>query len=259
MTTLIKSRAYLFGLNYASEPEAKLNGCVNDVNMMADYLTKKHKIPCTVFTDDTKREACTAMGIIQKLYEAAVQSFREDLDYVWIHYSGHGSSLRDRSGDERDGRDECLVPVDFKTAGVIPDDYIVKLFQLFNPKTRIVFMFDCCHSGTIGDVKYSWEGPSRVSVENILCNVNARVITISGCLDAQTSADAYNVLGDGKYVGAMTANLLQVLNGTQAGPKKNVFEIVDLLRVKLKQGGFTQIPKLCSSYNIAKDPVLIPF
>lgn len=258
MAVPLKTRALLFGLNYSDDPTCRLNGCINDVKMMADYLTKKHKIPCTVFTDDVNRQACTAMGIIQNLYEAAVQSFRDDLDFIWIHYSGHGSFVRDQNGDEADGQDECLVPVDFKTVGVIADDYIVRLFQLFNPKTRVVFMFDCCHSGTIGDVKYSWDGPARAYIENILCNVNSRVITISGCLDNQTSADAFNVLGDGKYVGAMTANLLKVLNSTPAGPKRNVFEIVVALKQKLKEGGFTQVPKLCSSYNLAKDNMFIP-
>ena len=39
-----------------------------------------------------------------------------------MHYSGHGVSVQDHSGDESDGQDEALVPTDFATKGVIIDD-----------------------------------------------------------------------------------------------------------------------------------------
>jgi len=42
-------------------------------------------------------------------------------DVVFVHYSGHGSRVRDLDGDEDDGFDETLVPVDFKSAGQIVD------------------------------------------------------------------------------------------------------------------------------------------
>lgn len=34
-------------------------------------------------------------------------------DAVFTHYSGHGGKLRDDDGDEKDGYDETLVPVDY--------------------------------------------------------------------------------------------------------------------------------------------------
>jgi metacaspase-1 len=43
-------------------------------------------------------------------------------DIVWIHYSGHGSRVRDVSGDEEDGYDSTLIPVDFRSTGQILDD-----------------------------------------------------------------------------------------------------------------------------------------
>ena len=45
----------------------------------------------------------------------------------------------------------------------------------------------------------------------MLCTVPSRVLTLSGCMDDQTSADAFNVMGDGRYSGAMTSCLLKVL------------------------------------------------
>lgn len=248
----MRGRALLFGLNYAGTPSA-LNGCVNDVVAMSQYLSSALKIPTAVLTDDSPatRADTTAQGMVQSLYTLAVQSYSEDLEFAYIHYSGHGSYVRDASGDERDGRDECLVPSDYRTSGLLTDDLLNRLFACFNPKTRVVFVCDACHSGTVCDVKYSWLSPTSCAVENILCAVRAKVITLSGCLDDQTSADAFNVAGDGKFSGALTACLLKVLaEAPQA--KADVFQALSLLSAKLASLGFPQRPKLCSTYNLAR-------
>lgn len=245
----------LFGLNYDYAPTARLNGCINDVMNIKTYLTSQG-IPCDVYTDDVSREDTSGRGMIRRLNEAAVKSYRDNLDMIWIHYSGHGSYMRDTTGDEKDGKDECIVPSDFATAGLIKDDYLNALFAQFNPATKVICVFDCCHSGTIGDVKYSWEGPTKVLVENINCKASCKIITISGCLDNQVSMDAYNITGDNKYTGALTSCLLSALK-TNPSLKSNVFQLIECTRSILSQGGFQQIAKLCSSYNLTKDPVLI--
>uniref|UniRef100_A0A6C0BGG3 Peptidase C14 caspase domain-containing protein n=1 Tax=viral metagenome TaxID=1070528 RepID=A0A6C0BGG3_9ZZZZ len=253
----MRGRALLFGLNYATSPDAKLNGCINDVINISKYLNTNLGIPVKVCTDDGDTYSTSAMGIIRNLYELALQSYSEKLDFVWVHYSGHGSYIVDKSGDEKDGKDECLVPSDYAKSGMISDDFINTLFGYFNPNTRVICVFDCCHSGTIGDVKYSWEGPKTCAVENILCSIPARIITLSGCFDNQTSADAHNVLGDNKYVGALTSCLLMVLK-EQPQVKNDVFQMIANLRTKLRERGFSQLPKLCSTYNLARDKVFIP-
>lgn len=255
---MAKRRGYLFGLNYANDSTAKLNGCINDVKNMAAYLQDVAGIPCETFTDDVNQPETSASGMLNRLYKIAKQSYSDNLDLVWIHYSGHGSYVTDSSGDEKDGRDEALVPSDFRTAGLISDDSINSLFSSFNPKTRVICVFDCCHSGTIGDVLYSWEGPKKVVVENILCQASGRVITLSGCLDTQLSADAQNVFKDNEFAGAMTSCLLMALNENKSGTWANVFTLVKATRDKLKKRGFQQVPKLCSTHNLAKDMVLIP-
>lgn len=254
----MKGQAYLFGLNYANDEGMKLNGCINDVNNIATYLNAELGIPCEVITDDVNQKDTTAMGMLNKLYQIAMTTYKEDLDFVWIHYSGHGSSIIDKDGDEKDGNDEALVPIDVRTMGLIPDDYIQVLFSYFNPKTRVIFVFDCCHSGTIGDVFFSWDSPHECNVENVMCNVKAKLITISGCLDDQTSADAFNVLGDNKYVGALTACMLTVLKENKNETWSNVFTLKDSLTKKLEENEFPQKPRLCSTYNLARDPTFIP-
>lgn len=250
----MKARAYLFGLNYASDGAARLHGCVNDVRNMERYLTEQHNISCTVATDEDPN-GLTGLELLQTLNEAAIASYSEDLDFVWIHYSGHGTYVVDRTGDEADGRDECLVPSDYRTRGVVSDDLINRVFARFNPRTRVVFVFDCCHSGTIGDVRYSWEGERARKLENARCNARARIITISGCLDTQVSMDVR--IPNGEAAGAMTSSLLDTLR-EKPDLVTDAFALVEALRRRLRARGFKQVPKLCSSFDLSQDRALLP-
>ncbi len=48
-------------------------------------------------------------------------------DSLLLHFSGHGSQKRDTDGDEEDGMDETICPMDYERAGVIVDD---ELFEV---------------------------------------------------------------------------------------------------------------------------------
>lgn len=39
-----------------------------------------------------------------------------------FHYSGHGGTTKDLDGDEEDGTDETIYPIDHERAGMIVDD-----------------------------------------------------------------------------------------------------------------------------------------
>ena len=55
-------------------------------------------------------------------------------DSLFLHYSGHGGSTKDLDGDEEDGQDEYICPVDFKSAGTIVDDELKVLLSKQLPK-----------------------------------------------------------------------------------------------------------------------------
>ena len=85
------------------------------------------------------------------------EGFREQLinkvrpgDLAVFYYSGHGSTRVDLDGDEEDGLDEMLVPIDFdpnKWDDMITDDHLGRWIKEI--KTRnIIMVLDCCHSGT---------------------------------------------------------------------------------------------------------------
>jgi hypothetical protein len=58
-------------------------------------------------------------------------------DSLFFHYSGHGGQTKDLDGDEDDGYDEVIYPVDFRTAGHIVDDEMHRIMYFaayFIPK-----------------------------------------------------------------------------------------------------------------------------
>lgn len=82
-------------------------------------------------------------------------------DVVLFHYSGHGQQLTDDNGDEPDGYDEAIVPIDapatpaggYRGAKHIRDDEIAaqlrRLREKVGPTGNVVAIFDSCFSGAI--------------------------------------------------------------------------------------------------------------
>lgn len=254
-TVTLRAKAVAFGLNYAGDADAsmRLKGCVNDARRMAAYL-REIGVPCSIYTDATDPSDTSAAGIVSRLQELAKASHTENLELAWIHFSGHGVSVRDKSGDEADKRDEALVPRDYLTAGYILDDSLNEILGDFNPKTRVICVFDCCHSGTLVDLKFSWMG-TRCMTENAKCKATGPIITLSGCLDMQVAKemDTSGEAADQQSSGVMTTNLLAVLK-TNPAARANVFSLVSLLRTRMSQGKFPQIPVVTSSYDLRTNP-----
>ena len=149
MSTIMKKQAILFGINYKETPSAGLRGCVNDVINMEKLLKSESYgfEDVRVFTDESSdtKSRTTASGILQEMNNLASRSWKDQLDIAWIHFSGHGCSVRDLTGDENDGLDECIITSDFKRVGVVSDDYIKNVLRNFNHKTKVICVFDCCH------------------------------------------------------------------------------------------------------------------
>lgn len=72
-----------------------------------------------------------------------------------FHFSGHGSQQRNYTGDEIDGYDETLCPLDFETQGMIVDDEINETMVKPLPHgVRLHAIIDACHSGTMLDLPF---------------------------------------------------------------------------------------------------------
>ncbi|KAL3769130.1 hypothetical protein ACHAWO_007871 [Cyclotella atomus] len=157
-------RALLIGINYTGQ-EGELSGCHNDVKHIAQYLQKVHgfkKQNMTVLLDNGKCEEPTYANIMMTLERIARES--QPGDTVWLHYSGHGGRLPDDSGEEEDGMDETIIPLDFKRRGQIRDDDLLRYFV--KPMKRgvtVTCIMDCCHSGTVLDLPYQFIGDGEHS------------------------------------------------------------------------------------------------
>lgn len=151
-------KALMIGINYVGS-SAELRGCHNDVDTMMRYLNSHgyDESGMRILCDDGQHENPTKQNIMDGmswLVEGASAG-----DSLFFHYSGHGASVRDDDGDEADGKDECLVPVDYNEgAGLLRDDDVFKLLVApLGDGVTLTCVLDCCHSGTILDLPYMFK------------------------------------------------------------------------------------------------------
>ncbi|KAJ3342497.1 hypothetical protein HDU93_002256 [Gonapodya sp. JEL0774] len=140
--------------------KALLVGCIDDVGNMYNHLIKKYRCEdknIWMLTDDLEDEK------YRPTYANMISAFKwliegaQPGDSLFFHFSGHGGSLEDSNGDEVDGRDETIMPVDFETAGHIVDDEIYELLVRPLPRgVQLTVVFDSCHSGTAMDLPFSY-------------------------------------------------------------------------------------------------------
>ena len=84
-------------------------------------------------------------------------------DSLWFSYSGHGGQAADLTGDEDDGYNETVMPLDFKQAGqIIDDDLHTILVKPLPPGCRLTAIFDSCHSGTVMDLPYVYSTEGKL-------------------------------------------------------------------------------------------------
>ena len=253
-------KALLIGINYRGTKSA-LNGCINDVNSMKEYLLEHEytESDMTILTEDT-----TDKPTRNNMITAILDLVMSGADRLFLHYSGHGSSVRDTDGDEEDGMDETLVPLDYHKAGMLTDDQLRGFLAFLKPHSKLTVVLDCCHSGTGMDLAYNLRTSTRwvrikrgrrfvrvrskkteMYKDKHYQNTPGQVIMLSGCLDKQYSADAYE---EGKFQGAMTCCLLQVL---KSDPVMTWGQLLEKTRNSLKTHKYVQIANLTSGQPLS--------
>lgn len=170
-------RALLIGISdYGNTDEdpykwANISGA-NDVLLLSPLFSEQG-YTVTSLVDSQATHANTTNALM----ELAKESKKGDL--VYIHFSMHGQPFEDLNGDEEDGWDEALIPVDAEmlyTEGVyegnnhLLDDELEVYFNdircKLGPEGQLVVILDACHSGTAsrGDddhIRGTKEGFSR--------------------------------------------------------------------------------------------------
>ena len=89
-------------------------------------------------------------------------------DSLFFHYMGDGGQTPDLDGDEDDGYDEVIYPVDFRQAGHIVDDEMHRIMvQPLQPGVRLTAIFDSCHSGSALDLPYIYSTQGVLKEPNL--------------------------------------------------------------------------------------------
>lgn len=286
-----KRKAVLVGVNYFGTAN-ELRGCINDVKNMSRFLNEYFGYSyddMVILTDDQRELARipTRENILRAM-QWLVKDARPN-DSYFFHFSGHGGLVPDEDGDEEDGFDSCVYPLDFERAGPILDDTMHDLMVKPLPQgCRLTALYDACHSGTALDLPFVYStkgvvkepnlwkdagsgalnafmnyergdiGGAISAVSGIFKKVSnsksvdrdaiirskmsaADVISMSGCKDDQTSADAKEA---GQNTGAMSWAFISTLKATN---NHSYLSLLNQMRDLLSRK-YSQKPQLSCSH-----------
>ncbi len=135
--------ALCIGIDAYPEPN-RLTGCVSDARRWEALFKQQLGFQDVLRLEDREATRDRILGELRRLVSQARPG-----DVLAFHYSGHGTTLEDDDGDERDGIDEALVPVDFGDGQFIRDDDLRGIFTTLADGASLTCFMDCCHSGTI--------------------------------------------------------------------------------------------------------------
>ncbi|KAH7098393.1 peptidase C14 [Auriculariales sp. MPI-PUGE-AT-0066] len=167
------SKALLIGIRYKgrafeNQPagSAQLDGSHQDVRNIEELIMKKYgykRTDITLMMDDGVHKAPTRANIISEIKQLVKGA--KTGDRFFFHFSGHGSQVVDTNGDEPDGYDEAIWPMDFKlnddSSYIIDDDLRELMVNALPPGCRLTALFDSCHSGTILDLPNEVKGTPK--------------------------------------------------------------------------------------------------
>ncbi|KAG4958570.1 hypothetical protein AAZX31_13G031000 [Glycine max] len=216
-------RAVLCGIRYHGK-SYRLKGSVNDVKCMKYFLIKEFGFPSAsilMLTDD--REERNQLRIptkynIQMAMRWLIEGSQSG-DSLVFHFSGHGTQEMNMYGDEIDGFDEAICPVDYEEQGKILDDEINAAIVRPLPRgAKLHAIIDACHSGTVLDLAfvckmnregyYTWEDQRCPRTDK--GTRGGLAICISACEDGQTSIDT-SALSGNEATGALTYSFIQTV------------------------------------------------
>ncbi|CAI4219307.1 unnamed protein product [Parascedosporium putredinis] len=272
-----KRKALLIGINYFRQ-KGELRGCINDVRNLSAFLMNKNRFrreDMVILTDDQSdpRSVPTRQNILRAM--AWLVNGAEPNDSLFFHFSGHGGQTRDLDGDEDDGYDEVIYPVDYKSAGHIVDDQIHDiLVKPLRPGVRLTAIFDSCHSGSAMDLPYIYSTKGVLKEPNLAKDAGMGLLSavsayakgdIGGVASsifkfakkATTGDDAYNktlrtktspptadATINSQATGAMSWAFMTAL---ERKPQQSYVELLNSIR-DLLETKYSQRPQLSSSH-----------
>ena len=206
----------------------------NDIDMLNTTLKESGvSVSCLYDRGATKAGISKALNVLASQCKVG--------DIVYLHFSTHGQPFEDFSGDEDDGWDESIVPVDapieftkgkYEGENHLIDDelheYCTKIRKAIGTKGMLYVVIDACHAGKASmgieeDVirgtkagftrSGKYYRPQKIEKGNYY-NIPSsptlgKVVFIEACRSYQVNKE---IVENGKYYGALSYYINQVLS-----------------------------------------------
>jgi hypothetical protein len=262
--------ALFVGIDKYRPPVPPLDGCVNDMRAMLQFIEQRTSETGTpLFKEVLENEQATRLNIVRKFEEHLGQAGAGDI--VFFYYSGHGSQEKAHElfwPIEEDRKNETLVCYDSR----LPDGMDLadkELATLIDVVTRsqaqMLVVLDCCNSGsgtrsTTTKIRNVQPGSDRVrSLESYILprnlNTDRSVMAVSPAPDtvvpnprhvtlsaAQSFQEAKETTLGGSPRGVFTYSLLEVLNSAVGSLSYN--DVLRRVRSLVTQRTYEQVPQL---------------
>lgn len=254
-----RKRAFMVGIsNYDTALTGyqwnNING-VEDVNLISPILKKQGFYLLTLLD-----EQATFDNITRQL--SAFVSKTKKGDVVYLHFSTHGQPVEDQNGDEKDGWDEAIVPIDaykiyrkgtYEGKKHLLDDqlnkYVVKLREKIGPSGMLYVIIDACHAGTssrandetVRGTKVGFTANNKVFKPSITKKSHykieastkwANVLFIEACRPDQVNKE---VKVGSKSYGPLSYNIAQALSVKPIS--LNAKDFIDAIKASILKGG----------------------
>lgn len=266
-------RALLVGINQYGPGFPNLQGCVNDVQDMAQYIVERRGFAAESIRVLTDSRATTQEILSHLIW---LTDGAKGGDRLLFHYSGHGAQFveRDAAGGIANDHEDVICPTDFAWdyGHMITSSQFESLFSQIPAGTDFCWISDSCHSGDINDAAddgrditqsrrvrtpfdIAWRLVTARSLkreEQQFIHVAGRLnaVLVAGCRSDQTSADA---VFNGRSNGAMTYFLLKALKQRDG----TLREAVQDVHKELDRAGYQQEPQLIGPVDLIDGPFLV--
>ena len=242
-----RKRAFMVGISHYDTALTgyqwnNING-VEDINLLSPIL-KKQGFYLTTLLD----EQATYLNITNQL--STFTNHTKKGDIVYLHFSAHGQPVEDLNGDEEDGWDEAIVPIDayknykkgvYEGKKHLLDDqlntYIKKLRTKIGSTGFLYVVIDACHSGTSSrandetvrgtKVGFTYNNkvfkPSTQKKSHYKVDVTPKmshVMYLEACRPDQVNME---IKVDGKRYGPLSYNIAQALQAKPLSANGNDF------------------------------------
>ena len=214
----------IIGLDYVTDKEKKLKGCINDTILIIKLLIENFNYEpenITLFTDHTDNKA-TKENIFKKFNEYIKN--KKNIETILIYFSGH-----ENNNCIYIEKNERLFDYEIKT----------NLINKLEPNTNFICILDCCKSGNFFRIG-NWFSNYTIYENNI------KLLLISACNNNEIATEFYDKKNSVTF-GLFTFYFFELINKFK---NYNWSDFLDLLKkfIKKKNNQEPQIKAI--NYNL---------